>query len=130
MSYYSTVRMVTTIDGYTMMQQQITQFLEQHCCPQELNILQKEHMDYYQQDDHGIYFGWDSIRWYDQFYPEIMAIVFAIEYLEKNEIEYQFLRIGENYSDIKEIYRLKSGHLKPFYPVVTIKGGLNQSAYD
>ena len=126
MSYYSTVRIVTTIDGFTTMQQEVISFLQQHCCPMELNLLQPTHMDYFNKDQYGVYFGWDSIRWYDQFYPEIMAIVYALEQLEKSGIEYQFLRIGENYNDIEEIYRLTSGKLKPFYPYVTIVGGLDR----
>ena len=130
MSYYSTVRMVTTIDGFTKMHDEVKSFLQQHCCPEELNLLHQQYFDYYAKDDNGIYFGWDSIRWYDQFYPEIMAMVHAIEVLESTNIEFQFLRIGENFNDIEEIYRLKTGKLKPFYPHVSIIGGLTKEYND
>ena len=127
MSYFSTIRMVTTISGFDFLKSSIDDYLDQHCCPNDLNLLLESNMDYYQSDDYGVYFGWDNIRWYDQFFPEIIAFCDALEKLEKQSFEYQFLRIGENYDDIEQIYRLKSGKLHPFYPIVQIAGGFDHS---
>lgn len=123
MSYYSTVRMVTTKYGYDLMVKTIDSYLQQHCCDPSMNLLDPIHLDYYQIEKDGIYFGWDNIRWYDQLFPYITAIMEAIELLDTKNLEFQFLRVGESYADIQEIYRLTSGRLHPFYPLVTIIGG-------
>ena len=124
MSYFSTVRMVTTVSGFEFLKSTINEYLIQYCCSGELNLLLHTNLDYYQSDDYGVYFGWDNIRWYDQFFPEIIAFCAALKELEKQSFEYQFLRIGENYDDIEQIYRLRSGKLHAYYPLVQIAGGI------
>lgn len=56
-------------------------------------------------DEDIIVCGWEDIKWYSTF-EEIRIIEDYLAELESQNIEYRFIRVGEEYSDVefKELY--------------------------
>jgi hypothetical protein len=72
--------------------------------PETRRLCFQEHCDmvkdYYGKGN--ILFRWDSIKWYEG-YEEVDALTNFMDWCDEgdeNEIEYRFVRVGENYDDI------------------------------
>ena len=82
-----------------------------------------ECLSYFRQDETGVYFGWDDIKWYDEYFPEIIAMTDTLTELEGKNIPFQFIRVGEDDTDIVHLYHLGDSDVEPFYVHTEIRGG-------
>lgn len=100
MGYRSDIRIVTSIDGYEKLKEFVKRYLEEH--NEDCNLL--EECDIKQEGKKQIYFGWNSIKWYENDYDDVDAIMEGLNYLGENEYSYRYSRIGESYDDYEEQY--------------------------
>lgn len=100
MGYRSDIRIVTSIDGYEKLKEFVKKYLEEH--NEDYNLLEK--CDIKQEGKKQIYFGWNSVKWYENDYDDVDAIMEGLNYLGENEYSYRYSRIGESYDDYEEQY--------------------------
>lgn len=100
MGYRSDIRIVTSKEGYEKLQEFVKKYLEEH--NEDYNLL--EECDIKQEGKSQIYFGWNSLKWYENSYDEVDAIMEGLNYLGENEYSYRYSRIGESYDDYEEQY--------------------------
>lgn len=48
-----------------------------------------------------VVFGWDNIKWYDGMLTDVTNVVVALADLAKQEIPFEFCRVGETWDDIE-----------------------------
>lgn len=105
MGYRSDIRIVTSKKGYEVLREFVKKYLEEKDLDtKEYNLL--ECLEVKAEDKEQIYFGWNSIKWYDgcEGYEDVDAIVQGIDHLGENEYSYRYMIIGESYDDIEEQY--------------------------
>ena len=100
MGYRSDIRIVTSKEGYEKLKEFVKKYLEEH--NKDYNLL--EECDIKQEGKSQIYFGWNSLKWYENSYDEVDAIMEGLNYLGENEYSYRYSRIGESYDDYEEQY--------------------------
>ena len=121
MSYKSDVAVSTTVEGYNLLKdfcddnqihQKVYQLVGNNIHPQIEEIDVKSN---------SVIFGWNRIKW-DESFPEYSQIREALEYLDRERIPWEFLRIGEDDDDVERksgLYDLPPKGLKqeivPFY---------------
>jgi len=94
MGYRSNIRIITSKDGY----ERLKEFVKDN--NKDFNLL--EECDIKQKGKMQCYFGWNYVKWYEDVYPEVIAIMDGLNNLEENEYSYRYMRIGESYDDIEE----------------------------
>lgn len=102
MGYRSDVRIITSKNGFEKLKEFIDKYLKENSGDEiEDNLL--DICDIKQEGKEQIYFGWNCIKWYDE-YTDVEAIMKGLECLEEKEYSYRYMIIGENYDDIEERY--------------------------
>ena len=116
MGYRSDVRIRTTKEGYEMMKKEIDKYLnekvENHLDYTPENLL--KHTDNTDNDGKVVTMDWNYIKWYEE-YPEIMAVSNALGMLREKDIDFQFMRIGEDLNDIEEEWNVNNDSFDSFY---------------
>ena len=103
MGYGSDVRIVTTKKGYKFLCEKIDEYEKAH--PDVVKLVGTDiTQDYYEEFGDDVVFGWDYVEW-SSLYPEVTAFEDALGMLDKEEIPYEFCRVGEDYDDIEEYGR-------------------------
>ena len=100
MGYRSDVRIVTSKEGYEKLNEFVQKFLKERNI--DYNIL--EECDIKKEGNNQCYFGWNYVKWYEDDYDEIIAIMKGLDYLSENDYSYRYSRIGESYEDYDEQY--------------------------
>lgn len=112
MGYRSDVRIRTTKKGFEVMKQAVEKYLDEHLTEQE-NLLAKnggwnynllKELDYEKQVGDEITIGWNCAKWYENAYKSVDAVMKSLSELENLDFPYHYIRIGEEYDDIDEIY--------------------------
>lgn len=97
MGYRSDVRIITSKDGF----EELSKFVEEYLKDKDdYNLLKNLEVDV---KNKQCYIGWNFVKWYDG-YDDVDAIMKGLEHLGENEYSYRFMRIGESYDDIEEMY--------------------------
>ena len=114
MGYRSDVRIVVSRNGY----KQFKKYVEEHINKYKLNLspdsisaisnydynlLNSLDVSKISPDKKEVYFGWDSLKWYDG-YEEVDAIMDNLNRLEENGYGYGYARLGEDVEDYEELY--------------------------
>lgn len=115
MSYRSDVRIRTTKEGYEVMKN----FVENYIKEKELkgigwNLL--EHV--IKTEMEGIItLDWNDMKWYEGIdgYEDVDAIMKSLDELSDKDIDYQYMRIGEENDDIDERWSINNGSFDGFY---------------
>lgn len=102
MGYQSDVRISTTKEGFEEIKEIIIN------TEKELLVFQ---FIMFNEDKSGVVFGWDGIKWNDDF-DSINQIQEVIDTFQEKDIPYKFIRVGQCEGDI-EIYEYKS-YLLPY----------------
>ena len=102
MGYYSDVRICTTKKGYEELNHFVSDFIKKENLDPEFNLLDKTSVHLITDAGQQHYFGWDSIKWYEDSDSYVTAIDKGLEHLKNLEIPYEFGRIGEDIDDITE----------------------------
>ena len=98
---YSDVRIVTSIDGFTKLQEYINNYIHEHSENKQLtNILDNINLKY--EGDTQCYFGWNGYNWDDCFNKNVGLIMDGLRELECNNYSYRFYRLGEDMDDYEE----------------------------
>lgn len=97
MGYRSEIRIITSKEGY----EKLNEFVEQYLKDTEEDNLLKE-CDIKNIGKEQCYFGWNDIKWHENDFKDVDAIMEGLNYLGENEYSYRYMRIGENYEDIEE----------------------------
>lgn len=109
MGYRSDVRLRTTREGYRKFKEIVTADMDEG----EDILSYKENIKI---EDKQVTITWSYMKWYPEF-KEIQAFNKAIEYLCEHNIDFQFIRIGENIDDIEENYHINNGDIDDFYVI-------------
>lgn len=122
MSYRSDVRIITSKKGFNILKKFTDNYLKEKKFSYG-NLL--DDCEIFHGNDYFKYFGWDSIKWYDDFkgYEDVTAIMEGLKYLRENNFSLRFSRIGESYDDYEEFsYESDIEEEQCFaYPTITRK---------
>lgn len=92
MGYYSDVRAILKKEDFEALKKVIEESPYDNLKNMDVLEIRGKNKDY-------VYFGWNGIKWY--FGPEfVQTIITSCE-------EHQFVRIGEDYTDVEEHYNLE-----------------------
>ena len=100
MGYRSDVRIVTSKEGYEKLNEFVQKFLKERNI--DYNFL--DECDIKKEKNNQCYFGWNYVKWYEDDYDEVIAIMKGLDYLNDNDYSYRYSRIGESYDDYDEQY--------------------------
>lgn len=100
MGYRSDIRIVTSKDGFEKLKEFVKNYLKEH--NENYNLL--EQCDIKQEGKEQCYFGWNYVKWYENDYTDVDAIMEGLNYLSENEYSYRYMRIGEDREDYDEQY--------------------------
>lgn len=95
MGYYSNVRVSTTQEGFGFLKKHVTSdLLGGYGYVEDVN------------DDGGVVFGWDGVKWYREFdeVAEFMNLLFV---MGEEGVPYEYLEVGEDnatYSESSDEY--------------------------
>lgn len=98
MGYRSDVRIITSKEGFEKLKEFVAEYLKEH--NEDYNLL--EECDIKKEGKNQCYLGWDSIKWYEDSFDDVDAIMNGLRSLSENEYSFRYMRIGENYDDIEE----------------------------
>ncbi len=110
MGYRSEVKIVTTIEGFNEMKNYVDKYLHvesnatNNTSEMPYNLLDNLDEKVLDEENNYVLFGWNYIKWYDMYYKDVIAVCKALKHLEEKNIPYQFVRIGEDPTDIEDRY--------------------------
>ena len=99
MGYKSDVRIITTKKGFDKLKKYIDE------------VIQLNEKTYTNLLDECIilgetkelkYFGWNDIKWYEDDYGPVKAVMDGLHHLRDYDFSYRYSRFGENYDDYNE----------------------------
>lgn len=99
MGYRSDVRILTSKKGFAELNKYVNNYLKDK---NEYNLM--ENIQYKKENDFCCCFGWNWVKWYENSYDSVTAIMDGLDHLKENEYSYRYARIGENYDDYDEHY--------------------------
>lgn len=115
MGYRSDVRIRTTKEGYEVMKKFVENYIkEKKLRGTDWNLL--EHAEITEAED-SITLDWSDLKWYEGIngYEDVDAIMNSLYELDKRDIDYQYMRIGEEDDDIEEKWSINNGSFDSFY---------------
>lgn len=125
MGYRSDVRIRTTQKGYEIMKIEVAEYLKKHKEKIEgetydYNLF--NHLSYLSHNENEVTFGWDYIKWYESCnYIDVDAIMYSLGKLQEKEKPYHYIRVGEEYDDIDELYYSSNEYVDSLYLVRQIQ---------
>lgn len=99
MGYRSDVRILTSKKGFAELNKYVNNYLKDK---NEYNLM--ENIQFKIENDYSCYFGWNWVKWYENSYDSVTAIMDGLDHLKENKYSYRYARIGENYDDYDEHY--------------------------
>ena len=102
MGYKSDVRIIVSKNGFEKLKEFVKNYLKEKKNDETVyNLL--ENCNIKQEGKEQYYFGWNRFKW-DEGYTEVDAIINGLSYLRENEYSYRYMKIGEGYDDIENLY--------------------------
>lgn len=126
MGYRSDIRIRTTKEGYELMKKFVEKYIEEKV-PQEkrngydYNLLKMAEIT---EAGNSITLDWSCLKWYEgiQGYEDVDAIMNSLDELSDKDIDYQYVRIGEEDTDIDERWSIKHYSFDEFYVARKFEG--------
>ena len=115
MGYRSDVRIRTTKEGYEVMKKFVENYIkEKDLKGTDWNLL--EHAEITEAED-SITLDWTDLKWYEGIngYEDVDAIMNSLYELSEKDIDYQYMRIGEEDDDIEEKWSINNDSFDSFY---------------
>lgn len=118
MGYRSDIRIRTTKEGYEIMKNFVEKYIKENVSEdaQELdwNLLNSAEIT---EIGNSITLDWENIKWYNGIdgYQDVDAIMNSLNELSDKNIDYQYMRIGEENDDIDEKWSVNNGSFDSFY---------------
>lgn len=117
MGYRSDCRLRTTKEGYEIMKKEIDKYLKKAKKEKDFDYEPKNVFEYCEKiniENEIVTADWNYMKWYED-YTEIRAFNNALGILQDKDIDFQFMRIGENLEDIEERWSVLNGSFDSFY---------------
>lgn len=118
MGYRSDVRIRTTKEGYEVMKNFVEKYIKENVSEEaqglDWNLLNSAEIT---KAGNSITLDWENIKWYDGIdgYQDVDAIMNSLNELSDKNIDYQYMRIGEENDDIDEKWSVNNGSFDSFY---------------
>ena len=118
MEYRSDVRIRTTKEGYEVMKNFVEKYIKENVSEDaqglDWNLLNSAEIT---ETGNSITLDWENIKWYDGIdgYQDVDAIMKSLDELSDKDIDYQYMRIGEENNDIDEIWNINNHSFDSFY---------------
>lgn len=111
MGYYSTVRVMTDLENFEKMQNIFWELAEKNniSIPSSYPLFPKpgqdpeKVFDHYDAQEYYLCFGFDNVKWHYHLFDEVNLFMEMLDVANEYDIPWQFLRIGEDYSDIENM---------------------------
>lgn len=100
MGYRSDVRISTTKKGYKELRNFVADYLKNHKRQDGTeypNLL--DMVDIQEENSRQVYLGWNNLKWYDDDFIDVQAIMKGLDYLENHDLSFSYARMGESYGD-------------------------------
>ena len=119
MGYRSNVRIRTTKEGFETMKKNVEKYIKENISEENLkgydyNLLNSAEIT---EAGNSITLDWSWVKWYDgiQGYEDVDAIMNSLDILDEENIDYQYMRIGEEVDDIEERWNINNDSFDSFY---------------
>lgn len=118
MGYRSDVRIRTTKEGYEVMKNFVEKYIKENVSEDaqglDWNLLNSAEIT---ETGNSITLDWKNIKWYNGIdgYQDVDAIMKSLDELSDKDIDYQYMRIGEENNDIDEKWSVNNGSFDSFY---------------
>lgn len=118
MGYRSDVRIRTTKEGYEVMKNFVEKYIKENVSEDaqglDWNLLNSAEIT---ETGNSITLDWENIKWYKGIdgYQDVDAIMKSLDELSDKDIDYQYMRIGEENNDIDEIWNINNHSFDSFY---------------
>ena len=124
MGYRSDVRIRTTKEGYEVMKNFVEKYIKENLKEDELkgydyNLLNSAEIT---EAEDSITLDWTYLKWYDGIFKEVDAVMNSLDILSDKNIDYQYMRIGEEIDDIEERWSINNDSFDDFYISRTFSG--------
>lgn len=113
MGYRSDIRIRTTKKGYEIMKAEVENFLKENNLDVLWNLLKNNGVEI-EEIDNVVTIDWNWLKWYEE-YKDVQAIMKSLSILSEKNIDYQYMRIGEELDDIEEIWNINNNSFDSFY---------------
>lgn len=100
MGYRSDVRIVMKKKDYP----KFSKYVEDYIAEKQAQYNLMKHIDVKEEGKQTIYIGWNYLKWYKEYYPEVQAVHDALNKFRDEGLSFTFARIGDNYDDYEEDY--------------------------
>ena len=116
MGYRSDVRIRTTKEGFEVMKKYVENYIKEKGLDSNYNLLNSNHVGITEAED-SITLDWTDLKWYEGIngYEDVDAIMNSLYELSEKDIDYQYMRIGEEDDDIEEKWNINNGSFDSFY---------------
>lgn len=101
MGYRSDVRIITSKKGFKELNKYVKDYLSK---TDDSNYNLMDNLKLKVENKNSCYFGWDWVKWYENSYPSVEAIMSGLEHLREKDYSFRYSRIGENYDDYDSDY--------------------------
>lgn len=118
MGYRSDIRIRTTKEGLEIMKKFVEKYIKENVSEDaqglDWNLLNSAEIT---EIGNSITLDWENIKWYDGIdgYQDVDAIMNSLNELSDKNIDYQYMRIGEENDDIDEKWSVNNGSFDSFY---------------
>ena len=108
MGYRSEIRVMTNLEGFETMQEIAFEIKERDNIANHMILFPivgqdpDAFFDYYDAQEDYLCFGFDWVKWYDT-YKDVSLFMEVLEVANKRGIDWQFIRIGEEFGDIDNL---------------------------
>ena len=112
------VRIRTTKEGYEVMKNFVEKYIKENVSEDaqglDWNLLNSAEIT---ETGNSITLDWENIKWYNGIdgYQDVDAIMKSLDELSDKDIDYQYMRIGEENNDIDEIWNINNHSFDSFY---------------
>lgn len=106
MGYRSVVRVMTTLESFEEMQEIAFEIKERENIAEHMLLIPipgsdpESVFDYYDAQEDYLCFGFDWIKWYDN-YKDVSLFMEVLEVANERGVDWQFIRTGEDYDDVE-----------------------------
>ena len=115
MGYRSDIRIRTTKKGFEILEKEIQKKLKEKELTEDYNLLKMAEITVKTEDKTEVVtIDWQYLKWYES-YAEVNIIMSSLSALAEKDIDYQYMRIGEEIDDIEEIWSVNNDSFDSFY---------------
>ena len=101
MGYRSDVRIITSKKGFEELNKYVKNYLSK---TKESDYNLMDDLYFKVENKYSCYFGWNWVKWYENSYPSVDAVMSGLQHLREKDLSFRYSRIGEDYDDYESDY--------------------------